>query len=43
MLRETDGVKELDEELFGLLIEWIKVINLVQVEFVFRSGVGVII
>ena len=42
VLRETDGVKEMDEELFGMLVERIKVINLVLVEFVLRSGVEVV-
>lgn len=28
-----------DEELFGILVERIKVMHLVQVEFVLRSGV----
>ena len=42
LLRELDGVRELDEELFVMLVERIRVINLVQVEFVLRSGVGVL-
>jgi len=37
-----DGVQEFDEELFGMLVERIRVMNLVQVEFVVRSGVGVV-
>lgn len=41
-LREMDSVCEFDEELFGMLVERIKVINLVQVEFVLRSGIGVV-
>ncbi|WP_425057893.1 hypothetical protein [Sporomusa carbonis] len=40
-LWEMDGVREFDEELFGMLVERIRVINLVQVEFVLLpSGVG---
>lgn len=42
VLRSIDRIREFDEELFGMLVERIKVINLVQVEFVLRSGVGVI-
>ena len=42
VLREMDGARELDEELFGILVERIKVINLVQVEFVLRAGVGMV-
>lgn len=41
VLRGMDGAKEWDEEMFGILVEQIRVINLVQVEFVLRSGVGV--
>ena len=41
-LRETGSVQEFDQELFGMLVERIRVINLVQVEFVLRSGVGVV-
>ena len=42
VLRGIDGVAEFDEKLFGMLVERIKVMNLVQVEFVLRSGTGVI-
>ncbi|MDT8900424.1 recombinase family protein [Anaeroselena agilis] len=42
VLRDMDGVREFDEELFGMLVERVRVINLVQVEFVLRSGVGVV-
>ena len=41
-LRSMDMIGEFDEELFGILVERIKVINLVKVEFVLRSGVGII-
>jgi len=41
VLRETDGVGEWDEELFGMLVERVKVMNLIKVEFVLRSGVKV--
>ena len=41
-LRSMDAIGEFDDELFGMLVERIKVINLVQVEFVLRSGIGVI-
>ena len=41
VLRSMDTLREFDEELFGILVERIKVMNLVQVEFVLRSGVGV--
>lgn len=37
-----NDVEEFDEELFGMLVERIRVINLVQVEFVLRSGVRVV-
>jgi hypothetical protein len=42
VLRDMDSVREFNEELFGMLVERIRVINLVQVEFVLRSGVGVV-
>lgn len=42
VLREMEGVHEFDEELFGIMVEHIRVINLVQVEFVLRSGVAII-
>lgn len=42
VLRSMDTVGEFDEELFKMLVEQIKVINLVQVEFVLQSGVGFI-
>ncbi|CUH97159.1 hypothetical protein P22_3285 [Propionispora sp. 2/2-37] len=42
VLRDMDSVREFDEELFGMLVERIRVINLVQVEFVLQSGVGVV-
>jgi site-specific DNA recombinase len=41
-LRFIDTMGEFDEELFKILVERIKVMNLVQVEFVLRSGVGII-
>ncbi|QDR81324.1 recombinase family protein [Sporomusa termitida] len=41
VLRSMDTIGEFDEELFGMLVERIKVINLVQVEFVLQSGVGI--
>ena len=37
-----DMIGKVEEELFGMLVEQIKGINLVQVEFVLQSGVGVI-
>jgi hypothetical protein len=40
--RSMDSVGEFDEALFKMLVEQIKVINLVQVEFVLWSGIGVI-
>ncbi|WP_434131239.1 hypothetical protein KIAC18_002659 [Sporomusa sphaeroides] len=42
VLRSMDTIEEFDEELFRMLVEQIKVINLVQVEFVLHSGVGII-
>lgn len=42
VLRSMDTIGEFDEELFGMLVERIKVINLVQVEFVLQSGVGIV-
>lgn len=41
VLRSMDTIGEFDEELFGILVERIKVINLVKVEFVLRSGIDV--
>jgi site-specific DNA recombinase len=41
ILRSMDTIGEFDEELCGMLVERIKVINLVQVEFMLRSEVGV--
>ncbi len=41
VLRDMDGVRDFDEELIGMLVERLKVINLVQVEFVLRTGVEV--
>lgn len=41
-LRGMGKVAEFDEGLFGMLVERIKVMNLVQVEFVLRAGVGVV-
>jgi site-specific DNA recombinase len=41
VLRGLDGVTEFDEDLFGMLVERVKVINLVKVEIVLRSGIGV--
>ena len=37
-----DMIGKFEEELFGMLVEQIKGINLVQVEFVLQSGVGVV-
>lgn len=42
VLQDLDGAWEFDEELFGMLVEQIRVINLVQGEFMLRSGVGVV-
>ena len=42
VLRGIDGVAEFDEGLFGMLVERVRVMNIVQVEFVLRAGVGVI-
>lgn len=42
VLRSMDTIGEFDEELFGMLVMRIRVINLVQVEFVLQSGVGII-
>jgi len=39
VLRSRDMIGEFDEGLFKMLVEQIKVINLVQVEFVLQSGV----
>ncbi len=39
VFRGMDGIQGFDEELFGMLVERIRVINLVQVEFILRSGV----
>jgi len=36
------GVPEFDEGLFGMLVEGVKVMNMVQVELVLRSGVGMV-
>ncbi len=41
-LRSMDTIGEFDEDLFGMLIEQVKVIDLVRVEFVLRSGIGII-
>jgi site-specific DNA recombinase len=41
-LQLMDTMWEFDEELFGMLVERIKVLNLMQVEFVLRSGLQVI-
>lgn len=41
VLRGTGVVQEFDEGLFGMLVERVMVINLVQVEFVLRAEVGV--
>ena len=41
VLRDTKGMLEFDEDLFGMLVERIMVINLVRVEFVLRSGISV--
>ena len=37
-----DMIGKFEAELFGMRVEHIKGINLVQVEFVLQSGVGVI-
>jgi len=42
LLRAMDGVQEFDEELFGMLIERIMIINLVQMEFRLKTGVYVL-
>ena len=42
VLREMDSVQEFDEGLFGMLVERVRVMNIVQVEFVLRAGVGVV-
>jgi site-specific DNA recombinase len=42
VLRSMDGVQKFDEELFGRMVERIKVMNMVQVEFVMWSGSGVV-
>ncbi|MPN31435.1 hypothetical protein SDC9_178909 [bioreactor metagenome] len=41
-LRSKDTIGEFDEVLFGMLVEQIKVINLVQVEFVLQSGIEIV-
>lgn len=41
-LRGMNRVLAFDEKLFGMLVEQIKVLNKVQVEFVLRSGIGVV-
>jgi len=43
VLRGMDGVQEFDEKLFGMLVERVKVINMVQVELRLRAGVVEII
>jgi len=42
VLRGLDSLMEFDEGLFGMLVERIKVLNLVQVEFVLRAGIVVV-
>lgn len=42
ILRGKDNVKKFGEGLFKVLVEHIRVLNLVQVEFVLRIGVGII-
>ena len=42
VLQSVASIGEFDKELFGMLVERIKVVNLVQVEFELRSGVRVI-
>ncbi len=42
VLLGTDGVAEFDEGLFGMLVEMVRVMGLVQVEFVLWAGVEVI-
>lgn len=41
VLRDTDGALAFNEEIFGTLVQRIRVLNLVKIEFVLRSGVGV--
>jgi len=40
-LRGMDDVQEFDEGLFGMLVERVMVMNIVQVQFVLRSGIRV--
>jgi DNA invertase Pin-like site-specific DNA recombinase len=42
VLRGTDAVQEFDEGVFGMLVERVTVMNIVQAEFVLRAGVGVV-
>ena len=42
LLRSMDGKQDFDEELFGMLVENIRVLNLVQIEFVLQSGVRIV-
>jgi site-specific DNA recombinase len=42
VLQGMDTVQEFDEQLFGMLVERIRVVNLVQVELVLRARVGVV-
>lgn len=42
MLREIEVVQAFEDALFGVLFERIRVVNIVQVEFVLRAGVGVV-
>gem|GEM_PF-4314970 len=39
MLRGMDSVQDFDERLFGILVERVRVMNLVQVDFVLWSGI----
>jgi len=43
VMRGMNSVPEFDEELFGRLVERVRVLNLVEIEFVLRSGVEVIV
>jgi len=41
MLNSHELIKSFDEELFRVLVEKIRVVSLVEVEFVFKTGVVV--
>lgn len=42
ILRGIDMVQEFDDGLFGVLVDRVKVLNMVQVEFVLRASVEVV-